>query len=677
MTLGIITGYTDGTFQPNKPVSHQEAVVLVVRLLGLEEEAQKRAKNGVKLPFKNENSISTWARGHIAMALELGLLDKNEKFQGNKAASRIFVTSLMVKGLGIDVDHYKGRDLEFSDLAHLTAEERLELAVAVSENLAKGYGDKTFQPNKPVTRGEIAAFLERMLDYISDHDDYNDIILEPIKGYFTSYNSRDQKMTFIREGRSASDLKSVTYTLSDKAIIYYNGKKRSTLDVFKDGDRLEVILNNEGKIIFVSGESKKDDKVVWDQLKNVSVFNVKLTSGQNSIVYSYDAAKPNDIYVLTQKNGKSSLLQGKEAATAIKAAIDTHFKAGSTFDLKKTTKNLALLAQTSSDKEANVSVQYKTKESNLEFSSEIKASTNATKMNWSKGKATIAYTESTDSKGKVTSNLQVKDPDAKKEISYKKEISDSKVTASGYLKLEGLSLEIKDTSLEPTIKQILGDYKFALYGETPKTDKPKDEYKNLTGIANFNLEITSGKNSYLYQYNKDRVKEMYVLTQKDGKTNILTGDEAAAAIKKMIDTHFKTNSTFDSKEVSKNLVALVQNKDSKDSKISLNYKTNDRTLVFDTEVKSNSESTSYTITQDKVTIKYSHTKDSKGKVVSSIELRDTEAKKELKYTKEVENGKTTASGYLKLDGVNLTIDNTQYESTITQIAKDYKVKVSF
>lgn len=92
---GIINGYPDGTFRPNAPVSTAEAVVLAVRLLGLDEQA--KAKADAQLAFTDAAAIPGWARGYVAVAVEKGLVESQGQFQPNKKATRMDVTILLVK----------------------------------------------------------------------------------------------------------------------------------------------------------------------------------------------------------------------------------------------------------------------------------------------------------------------------------------------------------------------------------------------------------------------------------------------------------------------------------------------------------------------------------------------------------------------------------------------------
>lgn len=94
--------------EPEKPMNRLDATVLLVKAKKWDAEA--RAKNTVKLPFKDENQIPAGSVGYVAVAVEKGLI--------------------------------------------------------------QGFEDNTFRPNQPVTRAQMAALFDRVGDYLPDHDKY-------------------------------------------------------------------------------------------------------------------------------------------------------------------------------------------------------------------------------------------------------------------------------------------------------------------------------------------------------------------------------------------------------------------------------------------------------------------------------------------------------------------------
>ena len=66
--LGLVSGYSDGTFKPRNEVSLQETVVMLVNTLGKKEEAGKLDWDNLGLPPLD---IGSWAKGSIGLALQI------------------------------------------------------------------------------------------------------------------------------------------------------------------------------------------------------------------------------------------------------------------------------------------------------------------------------------------------------------------------------------------------------------------------------------------------------------------------------------------------------------------------------------------------------------------------------------------------------------------------------
>ncbi|CAM3598102.1 S-layer homology domain-containing protein [Marinicrinis lubricantis] len=162
----VLSGYDDGSFRPNKPVTRAEAVVAAVRLMGLEEEAKAKPAD-LQLYFKDANVIQKqfkWAKGYIAVALEQGLFDTSmDKLNPNQPASRVWIASLLVKALGLEEEALAQMNVlpDFKDADAIAAGAIGYVNVAVEEGIVSGYPDDTFKPNKNVTRAELASLLVR------------------------------------------------------------------------------------------------------------------------------------------------------------------------------------------------------------------------------------------------------------------------------------------------------------------------------------------------------------------------------------------------------------------------------------------------------------------------------------------------------------------------------------
>ncbi|MBC7324835.1 MAG: S-layer homology domain-containing protein, partial [Moorella sp. (in: Bacteria)] len=88
--LEVIRGYSDGTFRPDQAVTELEALIMAARC------KSSTATITAPLPF----AVPAWAEQDIARALALGLLKNDDAFFPEAAATRAWVTRLLVRLIG-------------------------------------------------------------------------------------------------------------------------------------------------------------------------------------------------------------------------------------------------------------------------------------------------------------------------------------------------------------------------------------------------------------------------------------------------------------------------------------------------------------------------------------------------------------------------------------------------
>lgn len=155
--LKIIGGYPDGTFQPDQPVTQLEAVIMAVRCQGT------KTLYAIPLPF----TVPAWAEEDAARAVGLGFLKSGEDFAADAAATRAWVTRLLVRLIGKETEAQGVLDLPaFTDSYLIPAWAAGYVKVAAENNLVSGYPDNTFRPDTAVTRAEMAALLGRAQEFL-------------------------------------------------------------------------------------------------------------------------------------------------------------------------------------------------------------------------------------------------------------------------------------------------------------------------------------------------------------------------------------------------------------------------------------------------------------------------------------------------------------------------------
>lgn len=247
---GIVKGVGKGMFNGNADIKHQEAVIMMVRYMGLEAEAQ--ANMDATLPLADAKEVAPWARGYVKVAIDHNLLwvpDAGQltKLEPNAPTKRVEAVVMLVKAAGLEAEAQAkmSQQLTFRDAASIPAAYVGYVAVAVEKGLVKGYEDNTFQPFKAVKRAEMATFLGRTDENIPpQHADKDEV-----EGKFVSATATT--VTVERHGQQA------TYTLASTCSIYLNDQP-ATLTDFTAGDKVELELDAQGKVIFIDAEREHE-----------------------------------------------------------------------------------------------------------------------------------------------------------------------------------------------------------------------------------------------------------------------------------------------------------------------------------------------------------------------------------------------------------------------------------
>lgn len=159
--LGILSGYSDGTFKPNNSVTRAEFATIMVKALDLTATAPRTAT------FADVPS-SHWAYGVVESAKDYltGYRDSGTgqlTFQPGNVAVREDVAVAIVKAQGLGNAQANLSLLErFDDHGQISQSLREHVAIAVEYGYMQG-SNIGFEPQKPLTRAEACALLSRII----------------------------------------------------------------------------------------------------------------------------------------------------------------------------------------------------------------------------------------------------------------------------------------------------------------------------------------------------------------------------------------------------------------------------------------------------------------------------------------------------------------------------------
>lgn len=243
---GVFTGYEDGTFKPNQKISRIETLTAAVRLMGLRAQAESTEEMKTELQFKDADKITKkypWAVGYVAVALENDLFSETDtEVKPEANATRLWSTILLVKALKLENEAkaLNNTKLDFKDAGEIPAGSVGYVALALKKGIITGYNDKngkTFRPNQPVTRAELAALLDRTDTEMPDHD------AQAITGKLKAAPA-DGKLTVVKADNTEAAL-----TIDPNVFIFREDKK-APLSALRAGDEV-LVRTYLNKVVFI------------------------------------------------------------------------------------------------------------------------------------------------------------------------------------------------------------------------------------------------------------------------------------------------------------------------------------------------------------------------------------------------------------------------------------------
>jgi tripeptidyl-peptidase-2 len=248
---GIVGGYPDGTFRPERGVTRAEFACLVVAALGMEDSAWALEKGS---QLFRDVPLSHWANGYIQLAWELGVVSgyKDGNFRPEQVIRRDEISSMLVRALRYIGNGEEVR--EYRDWESIPSWARESARLATLWGLVNGYEDGTFRAGEAVTRAQAAVFINRLMAQRGSSFDFYGKLTSLSRGELVmEIGGLSQRMpleedSFIFAGGKAQDLSAAGRTLPREGM---------------------VVLNKEGKVAFIKLLSQAPEEnilLAWQAL---------------------------------------------------------------------------------------------------------------------------------------------------------------------------------------------------------------------------------------------------------------------------------------------------------------------------------------------------------------------------------------------------------------------------
>ncbi len=156
--FGVLSGYQDGSFKPNKTVTRAEFVTMVVKTL--EKLNQVNHNSGIVFG----DTANSWAKDYISTAVSHGFVKgySDSAFGPDDKITREQMAAIIVRAFNLPP---AALQTGFADEAKISSWAKDVVAAAVESKVMTGTTGNRFAPEDKATRAEAATVLLRLLQF--------------------------------------------------------------------------------------------------------------------------------------------------------------------------------------------------------------------------------------------------------------------------------------------------------------------------------------------------------------------------------------------------------------------------------------------------------------------------------------------------------------------------------
>lgn len=174
---GILKGYTDGTFKPDKAVTHMETLIIAARIMGVDEDENEEYR---EIALKRyESALSSYDisyKAEVAYLLYTGVLATDElsnyisKSAKDQPLKRYEAAVLLTKLVGGEKDALAESViiLDFADSSSIPSSAKAYVKYVNDCGLMNGMEENKFVPSGELTRAMISTVMYRAEEYMEE-----------------------------------------------------------------------------------------------------------------------------------------------------------------------------------------------------------------------------------------------------------------------------------------------------------------------------------------------------------------------------------------------------------------------------------------------------------------------------------------------------------------------------
>ena len=160
---GIVSGYQDGTFKPNNNLTRAELVTIINRMLG------NKVQNTRYVPDINSKD---WFYVEIRKGIESGFIEggKDGSVRPRDLITREEAIAMLQRALV--PTNSESIVTKYSDFDTISPWAKEAFSTFITKKYISGYTDNTIKPKLNITRAEVCAIINRMIDIYGAYGEF-------------------------------------------------------------------------------------------------------------------------------------------------------------------------------------------------------------------------------------------------------------------------------------------------------------------------------------------------------------------------------------------------------------------------------------------------------------------------------------------------------------------------
>jgi hypothetical protein len=244
--LGFVNGDEKNRFNPNEPLTHLEAIIMLLNTEGVDLEDYELDEDTEKFFADNQNllkKIPDWGKKCVQIAYDKGIVLEEElkTFNPNQGIKRYEICLYMAR-IADDTENLPRNLQEFKDWQEIPEQYRQVVGNMRKLRLVNGDLDGKFHPHRVLKRCEMAVMLGNLEDNVLHRFDQAKVI-----GTFeeASVPDRNGNYTVIVNNNS----RDIEVEADEDTIIFVDGRKVDDLDNITAGSRIRILVKDDKAVL--------------------------------------------------------------------------------------------------------------------------------------------------------------------------------------------------------------------------------------------------------------------------------------------------------------------------------------------------------------------------------------------------------------------------------------------